>query len=417
MQRTLILALATIGLGAATMSSYVHYKLLTDASYTSACDVSSTISCTQAYLSPYGSLWGVPVALGGVMFFAMVLVIAGLAGRPGAKGRENAPGYIFALSTLGAVVRPLSRLGLVLRAQDLLHPLRDHLRRGDRHLCHLRWSHDVSHEDFARSRAPRRSERWSRVPSRWSSRCSLPPEPRWRSRRFRRKRAASAQAVAAAPLPQVTDDERAKIAQWWEVQPKVDVPVPADGFKVLIVKFNDYQCPACKLTFEQYKQILPKYIAGGQVKYVVKQYPLEPECNPSVGQTCSRRVVRGGSRRADGEIEGDVRQAGRLDFLPPRSAASDARTGQGRGEDGWRDHRLRCAVRAREGGAQDRCRPGPAARRQVNADVLHQRPDADADPARRSTSRSSFSWNSNDPSSADVAQRHARCPQRYKSRS
>ena len=59
-------------------------------------------------------------------------------------------------------------------------------------------------------------------------------------------------------------------------------PVPADGAKVVIVKFNDYQCPACKLTFESYKQILPKYIASGQVKYVVKQYPLEPECNPYV---------------------------------------------------------------------------------------------------------------------------------------
>ena len=45
------------------MSSYVHYKLLTDASYTSACDVSTTVNCTQAYLSRYGSLWGVPVAL------------------------------------------------------------------------------------------------------------------------------------------------------------------------------------------------------------------------------------------------------------------------------------------------------------------------------------------------------------------
>jgi protein-disulfide isomerase len=36
------------------------------------------------------------------------------------------------------------------------------------------------------------------------------------------------------------------------------------------------------VTYEQYKQILPKYIASGQVKYVVKHYPLEPECNPYV---------------------------------------------------------------------------------------------------------------------------------------
>ena len=56
-----------------SISSYVHYKLLTDPSYTSFCDVNATVSCTQAYLSRYGSFWGVPVALGGVLFFALVL--------------------------------------------------------------------------------------------------------------------------------------------------------------------------------------------------------------------------------------------------------------------------------------------------------------------------------------------------------
>ena len=34
------------------------------------------------------------------MYFALVLAIVGLAGRPASKSRENAPGYVFALSTL-----------------------------------------------------------------------------------------------------------------------------------------------------------------------------------------------------------------------------------------------------------------------------------------------------------------------------
>ena len=38
------------------------------------CDVNSTISCKQAYLSPYGSLGGVPVAVLGVLFFALILI-------------------------------------------------------------------------------------------------------------------------------------------------------------------------------------------------------------------------------------------------------------------------------------------------------------------------------------------------------
>ena len=42
--------------------AWVHHRLLTDPSYASFCDVNQTLSCTNAYASPYGSLAGVPVA-------------------------------------------------------------------------------------------------------------------------------------------------------------------------------------------------------------------------------------------------------------------------------------------------------------------------------------------------------------------
>ena len=90
-----------LGLGASLMSSYVHYQLLTDIGYTSFCDVNTTMSCTQAYLSRYGSS---PGRAGGARRRA--LLRAGAADRrrrrrPASKARENGPAYIFALSTLG----------------------------------------------------------------------------------------------------------------------------------------------------------------------------------------------------------------------------------------------------------------------------------------------------------------------------
>src|SRR5919112_5884289 len=97
--RTLLLAFAALGLGAASTSSYVHYRLLTDPAYSSFCDVNGTVNCTQAYLSQYGSLWGVPVALFGVFFSLLVLLRAGIGGRPTAPARDAMPAYIFALST------------------------------------------------------------------------------------------------------------------------------------------------------------------------------------------------------------------------------------------------------------------------------------------------------------------------------
>ena len=283
-QRKLLLAVAALGFGAALMSSYVHYRLLTDVSYASACDVNSTISCTQAYLSRYGSLWGVPVALGGVMFFAMVLVLAGLAGRPAPKSRENTPGYIFALSTLAlAFVLYLGWASYFMLKTFCI-------------LCAITYVAVIAiflisggATTFPMKTLPDRARRDVRTlvssPLALLIALLFVAGATMAVAVFPRDAAASGSTVAGqapAPLPPVTDDDRAKIAQWWEVQPKSEVPVPADGAKVLIVKFNDYQCPACKVTFETYKQILPKYTGNGQVKYIVKHYPLEPECNPSV---------------------------------------------------------------------------------------------------------------------------------------
>ena len=47
------------------------------------------------------------------------------------------------------------------------------------------------------------------------------------------------------------------------------------------MKFSDFMCPACRQTYEFYKPVLAKYLAGGQVHYIVKHYPLEAECNPA----------------------------------------------------------------------------------------------------------------------------------------
>jgi protein-disulfide isomerase len=74
--------------------------------------------------------------------------------------------------------------------------------------------------------------------------------------------------------------DRANFAAWWEVQPKEIVPVDGGGAKVVIVKFNDYQCPLCGVTYTAYKPVFDNY--PGTVKFITKHYPLEGECNPGV---------------------------------------------------------------------------------------------------------------------------------------
>jgi protein-disulfide isomerase len=66
--------------------------------------------------------------------------------------------------------------------------------------------------------------------------------------------------------------------------PRTPLVIPADGAKVLVVKFNDYQCPACGQSYQQYKPILAKYeaTAPGMVKVVMQDYPLNPTCNANL---------------------------------------------------------------------------------------------------------------------------------------
>ena len=91
---------------------------------------------------------------------------------------------------------------------------------------------------------------------------------------------ASAMAAQEPAYPPLTDQQRADLEKWWSLQPKTDLPIPNDGARVLVVKFSDYMCPACRQTYEWYKPVLGKYLATGDVRYVVKHFPLEAECNP-----------------------------------------------------------------------------------------------------------------------------------------
>ncbi len=93
-----------------------------------------------------------------------------------------------------------------------------------------------------------------------------------------------------------------QLEQYLAQQPRVPVMAPSDGAAVVIVKFNDYQCPACGQTYRDYKPVLAKWAkqAPGKVKFIAKDYPLERECNQFVGQDCTsaraKRRSRCGSR-------------------------------------------------------------------------------------------------------------------------
>lgn len=293
--RTLALLFAVLGLGVSASAAYVHYRLLVDPQYVSFCDVSATMSCTQVYASRFGSFAGVPVAVYGAIWFALASLLAAAAFVARPAVRENIAGYLFAGSTVGlsvvlylgyasffvlqlvcvlCVATYVAAIGLFLVSGAATSvPVLSLPRRlaGDLKLL-------VS-SPIALGLA---------VLLVAGSGAALVLFPR---------EGATAMA-SAGPPPEVTADERSELQRYMAGAPRTPLAVPSEGAKVLIVKFNDYQCPACAQSYQSYKPILAKYAAShpGAVRVVLKDYPLEMECNVNMtgdlhGAACEAAVA------------------------------------------------------------------------------------------------------------------------------
>jgi len=272
--RWIILSLALIGLGFATYSAFVHYKILTDATYSSPCDINATFNCSQVYLSPYGSVAGVPVALAGVFWFGLVALVA-FASTPGTK-TSGLPGgsYLFAISTIGlAVVLYLGYTSwFVLK-----------------HLCVLCLGTYACVIGIFIAAGSASTVPVRELPTRMfgdAKRALQDPFPLAllaallvslgiAVAHFPKEGTIPGSETASGPMS--NDD----FAAAWAKMPRVDLGIKPEGAKVVVVKFNDFQCPACGQTYFWYKPVIEKFAQTnpGEVKMVLKDWPWNAKCN------------------------------------------------------------------------------------------------------------------------------------------
>ena len=196
------------------------------------------MSCTQAYLSRYGSFLGVPVAVAGLFFFLLILLLVAIGGSEKSRIRESVPAYVFALSTVGLAFTMYLAWASYVQLKTFCM------------LCAATYVAVVAlfiisggATTFPMTTLPRRAPRDLRTL--FSSPVALvlallyivgagsviayfPSE------------GAQAQAAAAAPMTPLTEQQRAELIKWWDLQPRVDLSVPAEGAKVMVVGFSDF---------------------------------------------------------------------------------------------------------------------------------------------------------------------------------
>ena len=285
-----IIALALVGFAAAATSAYVHYQIAHDPAYVSFCDVNTTVSCTEVYLSRFGSTGNIPTALFGAFWFGLVLLLTVAAGRGSSELARSVGGYLLVLSTVGLAA-------VLFLAYESFFVLRT--------LCLLCVTAHVAVLGIFLAVSTIAGVPLASIPGRLLADAgglarrpaalgvaggylglgvvallpflAEPPEP---VLPVASSASASAPGSVAAP-PSDSGAAESEFERFWNAQPRVDLPVPRDGAQVLVLKFNDYQCPSCARSHFLYAPIYARYESShpGAVRQVSIDYPLDPECN------------------------------------------------------------------------------------------------------------------------------------------
>ena len=292
-----LIALSALGLIAASAALYVHYRMLTEPGYSSFCDVSETVSCQTVFQSEYGSVRGIPVAAGGAIWAALVLMLSVWGMRaPRSEEASRAAGYVFLLSTAGlaavfyfayasffvlrqacplCITMYVSVIGIFLISAGAATSLRA-LPSG--------FAKDVN--------ALKGSPTAAGLALIWvvaSAGLVLA---------FPREQPSSETAAAVAPAGPVetlAPEQLTELHAWLDRQPTAPEAMPQGDVKVLLLKFNDYQCPSCRQAYVLYNDIIEKYVAAypGVFRYESRDFPLEPECGAggTHGAACEAAVA------------------------------------------------------------------------------------------------------------------------------
>src|SRR4051812_36589566 len=224
--RKLLTGFALLGLAASSAAAYVHYNLIQNPDYSSFCDINATVTCKAAYLSRYGSIGGVPVAVGGIVFFVWALLML-WASMGKSRIRDSAPAYLFAGSTLGlAFVLYLAYASFFILKE----------------VCPLCVATYVAVIGLFAVALPANAVAIGAMPGRMGRDASTLLRSTAGALGALAFVVAAFAAVAAFPRAQdrpvavlapLPADQRAELERWWNVQPASPVPIASEGAKVL----------------------------------------------------------------------------------------------------------------------------------------------------------------------------------------
>jgi uncharacterized membrane protein len=282
--RIAILAFAALGLAASAYALYVHYQLISDPAYAPLCNVGETVSCTQVFQSQYGSVFGIPVAAGGAIWSALILLLAALGlNLPNQERSSRIAGHIFLMSTVGlAAVFYFAYASFFILGQACVVCITMYVSVIGVFIASAMSAGSLGSALANLSRdlgALQRSQTAVTLAVAWLA-ASIALVAFFPREQVVEAAPGEVAAPQAAPTDALTADQLAEWEKWLDEQPRVDAMLPSGNVKVRVVKFNDYQCPSCKQAWALYQSVFDKYEAShpGTFVFENRDFPLETEC-------------------------------------------------------------------------------------------------------------------------------------------
>jgi uncharacterized membrane protein len=293
--RIALIALSLLGLGASVYALYVHYRM-SDPSYIPGCEISDTVGCQQVLQSAYGSLLGVPVAAGGAIWAGLVLILAFWGMRqPRSELAGRVAGYIFALATVGlAAVFYFAYASFFVLGQACPVCMTMYVSVAGIFLVSAAAATSLTSiparlgEDLA---GLTRSQTATTLAVVWlAASIALLVLFRPQPATLGIEEPVVAQELPEPALETLSPEQVAEWDKYLDSQTPVAELLPSGTMKVRVIKFNDYQCPACRQTWALYRGMIARYEAEypGVFVYETRDFPLEGECGAggSHGMAC-----------------------------------------------------------------------------------------------------------------------------------
>ncbi len=267
----ILLLILLTGIGVAVDLSYIHFKVTTSGDeYQSFCNINETLNCDAVSVSPWATLFGIPIAVLGTLTYLFCALLVGLRLS---RFREKLPHAGVYLAWMGTFSLMYSLyLAWICYAEIGTWCI----------MCMALYIVNFFFFLFS-----------------WLA-CDLSPtghvsalisDVKWIFGGW--KRLLAAVVVLAAIVSMFTigavREHQAKMKALEEVMQKLEKiskPVSLEGRiignpngKVVIVVFSDYQCPFCLKMDLMLEELVKKY---QQLKVIRKDFPLDQACNPMV---------------------------------------------------------------------------------------------------------------------------------------